>query len=63
MQAIVINAALDTAGKAIDLGTDPAYYLEKLTDWRVQTNLTLDTVGVPNDNQKLNLILLWGGKN
>ena len=25
MQAIVINAALDTAGKAIDLGTDPAY--------------------------------------
>ena len=58
----VIDAALATAGKPCDMGNDPSKYLERFEDWYEHTNLLADSIGVKHDNQKLKLILLWGGK-
>lgn len=62
MAAIVIDAYLASAGTRLTLGNDPSHYTEKFEEWTEQMKLTLDTVGVRNDDQKLNLLLLWGGK-
>lgn len=43
------------------LGTDPAKFLEKFEDWYEHHELLADTVGV-QDNKKLQVLLLWGGK-
>jgi hypothetical protein len=58
----VIDAALATAGKPCELGTDPSKYLERFNDWYEHTSLLADSVGIKNGNQKLRLVLLWGGK-
>ena len=60
--AEVIDPALATAGKPCDLGTDPSKYLEKFEDWYEHTNLLADSIGVKDKQQKLKLLLLWGGK-
>ncbi len=60
--AEVVDVALATAGKPIDLGHDPAKYLEKFEDWYEHTSLLADSIGVRDERQKLKLILLWGGK-
>ena len=60
--AEVIDAALASAGKPCDLGTDPAKYLEKFEDWFEHISLLADSIGITDKPQKLKLILLWGGK-
>jgi hypothetical protein len=62
MAAEVIDAALATAGKPCELGTDPAKYLERFEDWYEHTSLLADSVGIKNEHQKLRLVHLWGGK-
>ena len=57
-----MDASLASAGKPCDMGTDPAAYLEKFEDWFEQTDLMVNSVGVTDDKRKLNLILLWGGR-
>ena len=56
-----IGASVATAGAVCDLGTDPAKFLEKFEDWYEHHSLLADTVGV-QDNKKLKVLLLWGGK-
>ena len=58
----VVDAALAAAGKPIDLGSDPAKYLEKFEDWYEHTKLLAESIGIRDDKQKLRLALLWGGK-
>ena len=58
----VVDAALATAGKTCDLGTDPSKYLEKFEDWYEHTSLLADSIGVKDKKQKLRLLLLWGGR-
>ena len=60
--ADVIDAALATAGTPCDLGNDPSKYLEKFEDWYEHTSLLADAIGITSDEQKLRLMLLWGGK-
>ena len=56
-----IGASVATAGTPCLLGTDPAKFLEKFEDWWEHHELLADTVGV-QDNKKLRVLLLWGGK-
>ena len=56
-----LGASIATAGKECTLGTDPAKFLEKFEDWYEHHELLADTVGV-QDNKKLQVLLLWGGK-
>ena len=56
-----IGAAVATAGTPCLLGTDPAKFLEKFEDWYEHHDLLAETVGV-HVNKKLNILLLWGGK-
>ena len=56
-----LDASVATAGSVCELGTDPAKFLEKFEDWFEHHSLLADTVGVQDDN-KLRLLLLWGGK-
>ena len=56
-----LGASVATAGKECMLGTDPAKFLEKFEDWYEHHELLADTVGV-QDNKKLQVLLLWGGK-
>ena len=58
----VVDAALATASKTCDLGTDPSKYLEKFEDWYEHTSLLADSIGVKDKKQKLRLLLLWGGR-
>ena len=60
--ADVIDAALATAGTPCELGNDPSKYLEKFEDWYEHTSLLADAIGITSDDQKLRLMLLWGGK-
>ena len=60
--AEVIDAALATAGTPCELGNDPSKYLEKFEDWYEHTSLLADAIGITSDEQKLRLMLLWGGK-
>ena len=60
--ADVIDAALATAGTPCDLGNDPSKYLEKFEDWYEHTSLLADAIGITSNEQKLRLMLLWGGK-
>ena len=60
--ADVIDAALATAGTPCELGNDPSKYLEKFEDWYEHTSLLADAIGITSDEQKLRLMLLWGGK-
>ena len=60
--ATVIDAALASAGKPCNLGTDPSKYLEKFEDWYEHTALLLEAVGITDTKQQLRLLLLWGGK-
>ena len=58
----VIDAALATAGTPCELGNDPSKYLERFEDWYEHTSLLADAIGITSDEQKLKLMLLWGGK-
>ena len=60
--ADVIDAALATAGTPCDLGNDPSKYLEKFEDWYEHTSLLADAIGITSNEQKLKLMMLWGGK-
>ena len=60
--AEVIDAALATAGTPCVLGTDPSKFLEKFEDWYEHTSILADAVGVKREDQKLKLMILWGGK-
>ena len=60
--AEVIDPALATAGKPCELGIDPSKYLERFEDWYEHTTLLADSIGVKDQDQKLRLILLWGGR-
>ena len=56
------DAGLATAGKPCALGTDPARYLDIFDDWTEHASLLVNSLGVKDDSQKLNLLLLWGGR-
>ena len=56
-----MDATVATAGKECQLGSDPAKFLERFEDWYEHHILLTDTMGVEN-NRKLKLLLLWGGK-
>ena len=56
------DAGLATAGKPCVLGTDPARYLDIFDEWMEHASLLVASLGVKDDNQKLNLLLLWGGR-
>ena len=56
------DAGLATAGKPCVLGTDPARYLDIFDDWMEHASLLVNSLGVKDDSQKLNLLLLWGGR-
>ena len=59
--AEVIDPALATAGKPLELGQDPTKYLERLDFWYNHTSLLADSIGEKDKQQKLQLTLLWGG--
>ena len=58
----VIDPALATAGKPIELGNDPAKYLEIFEEWYEHTKLLAESIGVKDNKQKQRLLLLWGGR-
>ena len=60
--AEVIDPALATAGKPLELGQDPTKYLERFDLWYNHTSLLADSIGVKDKQQKLRLTLLWGGQ-
>jgi len=57
-----MDATLAIAGKPCELGTDPTRYLDIFDDWYEHANLLVNSLGVKDDTQKLNLLLLWGGR-
>ena len=57
-----MDATLAIAGKPCELGTDPTRYLDIFDDWYEHANLLVNSLGVRDDTQKLNLLLLWGGR-
>ena len=59
--AEVIDPALATAGKPLELGQDPTKYLERFDLWYNHTSLLADSICVKGKQQKLRLTLLWGG--
>ena len=56
------DAGLATAGKPCVLGTDPAKYKDIFDEWLEHIDLLVTSLGVKDDDQKLNLLLLWGGR-
>ena len=62
VMAEVIDPALATAGKPLELGQDPTKYLERFDLWYNHTSLLADSIGVKDKQQKLRLTLLWGGQ-
>jgi len=61
MENTRLDASVATAGAVCELGTDPARFLECFENWYEHHSLLADTVGV-QDNAKLKVLLLWGGK-
>ena len=57
-----VDAALATAGRPCDLGTDPSQFLPRFEDWWETHNLLVDSITDLPDTKKLKLLLLWGGK-
>ena len=57
-----IDAALATAGRPCDLGTDPSQFLVRFDDWWETHSLLVDSVTDLPDAKRLKLLLLWGGK-
>ena len=55
--AEVIDPALATAGKPLELGQDPTKYLERFDLWYNHTSLLADSIGVEDKQQKLRLTL------
>ncbi|KAF0301047.1 hypothetical protein FJT64_003207 [Amphibalanus amphitrite] len=53
---------LKYAGKPCVLGTDPARYHDIFEEWLEHASLLVNSLGVTDDTQKLNLLLLWGGR-
>ena len=59
---MTLNPALASVGKEINLGTEPATYLQTFNDWYEHHSLLAESTGVTDKNQTLKLLLLWGGK-
>ncbi|KAF0294562.1 hypothetical protein FJT64_007776 [Amphibalanus amphitrite] len=60
--SLIPDAGLATAGKPCVLGTDPARYHDIFEEWLEHASLLVNSLGVTDDTQKLNLLLLWGGR-
>ena len=56
------DAGLATAGKPCVPGTDPARYPDFFGEWMEHAGLLVNSLGVNDDSQELNLVLLWGGR-
>ena len=57
-----VDAALAKAGRVCDLGTDPSQFLDKFEDWYEEHKLLADSISGITEDQKLSLLLLWGGR-
>ena len=57
-----IDPSFATAGKPCHLGNEPATYLDTFDEWLEETSLLTRSLGIKYDTQKLNLMLLWGGR-
>ena len=62
VMAEVIDPALVTARKPLELGQNPTKYLERFNLWYDHINLLADSIGVNDKQQKLPLTLLWGSQ-
>ena len=51
VMAEVIDPALATAGKPLELGQDPTKYLERFDLWYNRTSLLADSIGVKDKQQ------------
>ena len=60
MIAEVIDPALATAGKPLELGQDATKYLERFDFWYNHTSLLADSIGVKDKQQKLRLTFFMG---
>ncbi|KAF0313758.1 hypothetical protein FJT64_015742 [Amphibalanus amphitrite] len=57
-----VDAALAKAGRVCDLGTDPSQFLDRFEEWYEEHKLLADSISGITEDQKLNLLLLWGGR-
>ena len=60
--AVVIDPALASVGKELILGNDPASFRRKFDDWYEHHALLAEATGVTDAQQRLKLLMLWGGK-
>ena len=62
VMAEVIDPALATARKPLELGQNPTKYLERFNLWYDHTSLLADSIGVKDKQQKLPLTLSWASQ-